>query len=159
MAYQKRRDQKTVRDVVPHDVTVRTLRATTRSEAITELLNVLVIDGVLPMDKERDVRDSILQRESVASTGIGNGIAIPHAKNKFADRLGLAVGLSDEGIEWNSHDGMDAYFVALWVCQPADTKRHLALMRGIAAAAQDPNTSGRLQACKDKKGLLALLEE
>ena len=149
-----RRNFRTVRDAVPHDVSVTHLKAGTKAEAITELLNVLTIAGVLPLEKERDIRDSIIQRESVASTGIGNGIAIPHAKNKFVDRLGLAVGLSDQGINFGAHDDMDAYFVALWVCPPAATKEHLALMRGIALIAQDINDAGRLQAIKNKRDLL-----
>jgi PTS system fructose-specific IIC component len=157
MAQQKR--TRTVRDAVPHDVWVQPLKATDKERAITELLNVLVVHGVLPMEKEREVRESILERERVASTGIGNGVAIPHAKHKFADRLGLAVGLSHDGLDFGAHDGMDAYFVALWVCPPAATKEHLALMRGIATIAQDPNAAGQLQACRDKKGLLDVLSK
>jgi mannitol/fructose-specific phosphotransferase system IIA component (Ntr-type) len=154
-----KRDRRTVKDVVPHDVVVQHLDATSPKEAVTTLLNALVIQGVLPMDKERSVRESILERESVASTGIGNGIACPHAKSKFADRLGLAVGISVEGIDFHAHDGMDAYFVALWICPPADTRKHLALMRGIASVAQDANLAGQLQAIKDKKGLLHVLDQ
>lgn len=153
------RDRRTVKDVVPHDVVVQPLKATTRKEAVTELLNALAILGVVPLNKEREIRDSILDREEVASTGIGNGIAIPHAKSKFADRMGLAIGLSDDGVDFQAHDGMDAYLVALWVCPPAATQQHLALMRGIASIARDPNQAGELQAIKDKKGLLQVLEQ
>ena len=154
-----RRSVRTVKDAVPHDVAVFKLRATTREEAITELLNVLVINGTLPLDKERAVRDAILDREAVASTGIGNGVAIPHAKNKFADRLGLAIGTSDEGIDFGAHDGMDAYVVALWVCPPSATKEHLALMRGIASIAQDINNAGVFQGVRDKRSLLDFLSQ
>ena len=154
-----RRSVRTVKDAVPHDVVVFKLKATTKEEAITELLNALVINGTLPLDKERAVRDSILEREAVASTGIGNGVAVPHAKNKFAARLGLAVGTSAEGIDFGAHDGMDAYVVALWVCPPSATKEHLTLMRGIASIAQDINNAGQLQAVRDKRSLLDLLAE
>jgi PTS system fructose-specific IIC component len=154
-----RRSVRTVKDAVPHDVAVFKLKATTREEAITELLNVLVINGTLPLEKERAVRDAILDREAVASTGIGNGVAIPHAKNKFADRLGLAIGTSDEGIDFGAHDGMDAYVVALWVCPPSATKEHLALMRGIASIAQDINNAGVFQGVRDKRSLLDFLSQ
>ena len=154
-----RRSVRTVKDAVPHDVAVFKLKATTREEAITELLNVLVINGTLPLDKERAVRDAILDREAVASTGIGNGVAIPHAKNKFADRLGLAIGTSDQGIDFGAHDGMDAYVVALWVCPPSATKEHLALMRGIASIAQDINNAGVFQGVRDKRSLLDFLSQ
>jgi len=152
-------EKKTVRDSVPHGVTVQHLKGSSKKDAVTELLNALVIQGVVPLDKERSIRESILEREEVASTGIGNGIAIPHAKSKFADRLGLAVGLSHDGVDFGAHDGIDAYFVALWVCPPAATKEHLALMRGIALIARDANLAGQLQGIKDKKGLIAILEQ
>lgn len=152
-----RRSVRTVKDAVPHDVAVFKLKATTREEAITELLNVLVINGTLPLDKERTVRDAILDREAVASTGIGNGVAIPHTKSKFAVRLGLAIGTSGEGIDFGAHDGMDAYVVALWVCPPSATKEHLALMRGIASIAQDINDAGVFQGVRDKRSLLDFL--
>ncbi|MHC4960093.1 MAG: PTS sugar transporter subunit IIA [Planctomycetota bacterium] len=154
-----KRDRRTVKDVIPHGVTVQHLDAKSPKEAVTALLNAVVIQGVLPMDKERSVRESILEREGVASTGIGNGIAIPHAKSKFADRLGLAIGISAEGIDFHAHDGMDAYIVALWVCPPAATKEHLALMRGLASIAQDANLAGQLQSIKDKKSLHYMLEQ
>jgi len=154
-----KRNARTVKDAVPHDVAVLKLRAATKEEAITELLNALVINGTLPLDKERTVHDSILQRETVASTGIGNGVAIPHAKSKFAERLGLAVGISHDGIDFGAHDGMDAYVVALWVCPPSATKEHLALMRGIASIAQDINQAGVFQGVRDKRSLLDFLAE
>ena len=152
-----KRSVRTVKDAVPHDVAVLRLEAKTKEAAITELLNVLVINGTLPLDKERTVRDAIIEREAVASTGIGNGVAIPHAKNKFAVRLGLAIGTSKEGIDFGAHDGMDAYVVALWVCPPSATKEHLALMRGIASIAQDINDAGVFQNVRDKRTLLDFL--
>ena len=159
MAKDKRLGRKTVRDLVPDDLSVRDLKATTKEEAIAELLNVLVIGGVLDLDRERGVLESILEREKVASTGIGNGIAIPHAKNKFATRFAVAAGLSAEGIEFGSHDDMPVFVVVLWVCPPSATPEHLALMRGIALVARDANMAGTLSAARDKRGFLAVLEK
>ena len=156
---QKRKDVKTVRDFVPSDVIVQHLQTTDKAEAIGELLNALVIAGVLPLDKEKMVLEAILERERVASTGIGNGLAMPHGKSKFAERFGVAVGLSEPGIEFGAHDDIPAFIVVLWVCGPKDTKRHLALMRGLATVAKDPNLSGTLAGCRDKKSFLDVLEK
>jgi PTS system fructose-specific IIC component len=155
----ERRREKTIRDIIPSDVLVRPLAATTKEEAITELLNALVIHGVLDLSREASVRDSLLQREQVASTGIGNGLAIPHAKNKFAERLGVAVGISDEGIDFAAHDGQFATVVVLWICPPKETQAHLALMRALAIVAQEEEVMWRLAGCKDKKSFLGILEK
>jgi mannitol/fructose-specific phosphotransferase system IIA component (Ntr-type) len=155
----ERRREKTVRDLIPSDVLVRPLQATTKEEAIAELLNALVIDGVLDLSREASVRDLLLEREKVASTGIGNGMAIPHAKNKFAERLGVAVGISDDGIDFAAHDGQYAHVVVLWICPPKETQAHLALMRALASVAQEEKVMWRLAGCKDKRSFLGILEE
>jgi PTS system fructose-specific IIC component len=155
----ERRREKTVRDLLPSDVIVRRLKAETKEEAITELLNALVIDGVLDLSREASVRDSLLQREQVASTGIGNGMAIPHAKNKFAERLGVAVGISDQGLDFGAHDSQYAHVIVLWICPPKETQAHLALMRGLATVAQEEKVMWRLAGCKDKRTFLGFLED
>jgi len=155
----ERRREKTVRDLIPSNVQVRLLKASTKEEAITELLNVLVIDGVLDLSREASVRDSLLQREQVASTGIGNGMAIPHAKNKFAERLGVVVGISDQGLDFGAHDDQYAHVIVLWICPPKETQAHLALMRALASVAQEEKVMWRLAGCKDKRTFLGILEE
>jgi PTS system fructose-specific IIC component len=159
VAKDKRFKVRTVRDVLPKEVSVQDLKATTKEQAIAELLNVLAIKGVIDLSREKSILDSILERERVASTGIGNGIAIPHAKSKFAEGFGLAVGLSHEGVDFGAHDFIPAFVVALWVCSPADTQDHLALMRGIASVARDANLAGTLAACRDRRGFLDFAEK
>jgi mannitol/fructose-specific phosphotransferase system IIA component (Ntr-type) len=159
MAGPRKKDRRTVRDLVPSDLVFQKLYCTTREDAIRELLNALVIQGVIDLSREEETRAAILDRESVASTGIGHGIAMPHAKSKFAERFGLAVGISEDGIDFKAHDGSAARVIFLWVCPPAQTKQHLALMRALASVGQDPDNTDRMAACRDRRGLLKLLEE
>ena len=156
---QRHPEKKTAKDVVPECLGVLAIQGETKQAAITELLNAVVIKGVLDLSRERGVREQILEREKVASTGIGNGVAIPHAKNKFAERFGWILGTSHDGVEFDSHDQMPAFVVALWVCRPGDTKEHLGLMRALAFIAKDANLSGQLAGCKDKRGVEDVLEQ
>ncbi len=152
-----RRDNRTLRDLVPTDLIVQRLYCTTPEEAIGELLNALTIQGVIDLSRERETLHAILEREKVASTGIGGGIAMPHAKSKFAERFGVAVGLSEDGIDFGARDGQPARVVFLWVCQPGQTKEHLALMRALAAMAQEDGEIDRLVPCRDRKQMLEVL--
>jgi len=154
---QPRRKEKTVRDVVPPDLEVVKLKAATREEAIRELVTSLVAHDVVDLDREREVRDLILEREGVASTGIGNGVALPHAKFKHAKKLGVVFGLSEDGIEFGAHDSIPAFVVVLWVCQPRQVEEHLALMRGLATVAKDANRAGELAAVRDRRSALEFL--
>ena len=157
----KRRDRprtEKMRPLFPDDLIVHHVDSGDKEQSIGELLNNLVMAGRLDLSREREVRDQILQREKVASTGIGNGIAIPHCKSKWADKLGLCVGISQQGIDFDAHDSALVHVIMLWVCPPAATKQHLALMRAIAAIAKDPKESYRLADCKDRRSFLNALD-
>lgn len=154
---QPRRKEKTVRDVVPPDLEVIRLKATNREEAIRELLSVLVAHDVIDLEREREIRDAILEREEVASTGIGNGVALPHGKSKHAKKFGVVFGVSEDGIDFGAHDSIPAFVIVLWVCEPRQVKEHLALMRGLATVARDPNRAGVLAGVRDRRSALDFL--
>ncbi len=79
------------------------LEEETRDEAIDALISLLEKQGRLP--DSQVFRDAIFHREELVSTGIGMGIAIPHAKLKNISRFFIAVGIQKQkGIEWNSLD-------------------------------------------------------
>ncbi len=147
-----------MRDLVPDDTVVQALKATTRAGAVAELVDALVVIGAIEVGKERGVREAILAREDVASTGLGNGIALPHTKSKFSPRLGLAVGLAEQGIDIGAQDQIPAFVFLLWVCPPTATQEHLALMRGFALVARDANLAGQLAACTDRRSLFSFFE-
>ena len=155
---QPRRKRTTVASLLPSDVWVVHLKADTREGAIKDLVNHLAINGVIGLDREREAREAILQRDA-AATAIGGGLAIPHQKNKFADRFGLVVGLSADGIDFGARDGQDVHAVFLWICPPASTPEHLALMRGLATVGKDGHDMQGLARSRDRRALLAALDE
>lgn len=134
------------------------LDAQEKEAAIASLLNALAVNGRIPIEREREVLDAILQRERVASTGIGGGLAIPHAKSKWADRLGIAVGVSQAGIDFGAIDGQPVRVVVLAVGPPSATAEHLAVMRALATLAKDAKRMQKLAAIRDRRELLALLD-
>ncbi len=75
----------------------------TRDGSIDALISLLDLHGKL--EDRQMFRDAIFHRESLASTGIGMGIAIPHAKLKTIHRFFIAIGVAqNKGIEWNALD-------------------------------------------------------
>jgi len=154
---QPRRKEKTVRDVVPPDLEVIQLKATNRGDAIRELVSVLVAHDVIDLEREREIREAILEREEVASTGIGNGVALPHGKSKHAKKFGVVIGVSEDGIDFGAHDSIPAFVIVLWVCEPRQVKEHLALMRGLATVARDANRAGVLAGVRDRRSALDFL--
>ncbi len=150
-----KRQEKTLKELLPSDVIVQPLVATTKEAAIKELLNALVIHGAADLTREAALLEAFLEREKVASTGIGNGLAIPHIKNKFAEKMTIGFGLSEPGIEYGAHDNQPARVIVMWICPPAETQAHLALMRGLAAMGRDEDNIDTLVKTRDRRALLA----
>jgi mannitol/fructose-specific phosphotransferase system IIA component (Ntr-type) len=154
-----RKKEKTLKDLLPTDVLVQPLKAATKDEAITELLNALVIHGAADLSREAALREAFLEREKVASTGIGGGLAIPHIKSKFADKMTVGVGIADHGIDFGAHDNQPARIIVMWICAPAETQAHLGLMRGLAAMGRDPDNIETLAKTRDRRAFLAEAEQ
>jgi mannitol/fructose-specific phosphotransferase system IIA component (Ntr-type) len=71
----------------------------------------------------------------------------------------IGFGLSEQGIDFSAHDGQPAQVIVMWICPPAETQTHLALMRGLAAMGRDPDNIAKLAKARDRRALLAAAEE
>ena len=82
------------------------LRARTKRDAIGELVELL--ESAHGLDSHGEILDRVLRREAMMSTGIGNGVAIPHGKARSVDRMLAACAIAPSGIEFESVDGEPA---------------------------------------------------
>ena len=159
MASERKQKRKTLRDLLPKDIVVCDLKAAKKDDAIRELCDVLVIAGHVEVGKGDTVLEALLQRERVASTGIGNGMAIPHAKSKWVDKRAIAVGLCREGLEYGALDGAPVKMIVMVATPPSANKEHLVLMRALAGVARDEEQSRRLMQSRDRLSFLDQLEQ
>jgi len=91
------------------------LEAGDRWQAIEELINHLLADGRIQPEHRPAILAAVIKRESSMSTGIGFGIAIPHAATKFVHDLIRIIGRSEKGINFDSIDGKPVHKVALFL--------------------------------------------
>ncbi len=116
--------------VVPGAVQPR-LASNQRDEVIRELIDLLISSGAAPLKWRDMLVSSVLDRERRGSTGFGKGVAVPHVKHPDAQKVSLAVGLSQTGIDFNSLDKQPVYSVFL-LLSPADKpEEHLKAMEVI----------------------------
>lgn len=92
------------------------LKSKNKDDVLEELLRPLQ----LPPEQEKVVLEALKKRESIGSTGIGKGIAIPHTRSLVLDKVNLVVGLSKEGIEFDSLDKKPVHLFFLLVAPPQD---------------------------------------
>ena len=110
------------------------LKAQRNFDAIRELASVLEDDGAVP-DQKRFLAD-LIRREKQASTGIGKGVAVPHAHEDSIERQLLAIGISREGIDFASIDGEPVHIVALLATPRKHQKQHMELLAALSRLLQ-----------------------
>lgn len=118
-------------DIMVNDAIIATLKATTRDEAISELVEAMAGAGAVPAKSVEEITKAILTREAQATTGIGKGVALPHAKVKGIKSPMGTIGLSCDGIDFASLDSKPVYSVILLVSNPDDPDSHLQAMEAI----------------------------
>ena len=106
------------------------LRSANKTEAITELVNLLAENGDLT--DARKVLESVLERESTRTTGIGNGLAIPHGKTTGTNDLVMAIGRPATPIDFQAIDGRPVTIIWLLSSPPDKTGPHIHALAKIS---------------------------
>jgi nitrogen PTS system EIIA component len=134
------------------------MKATARWDAITELVDRLVEEGRVRREERDVVLESIKQREQTMSTGIGFGIAIPHASSDKVTEVVAAFGRSTVGIEFDSLDGQPVFFVVLFVVPKDQFQTHLRTLAAIAKFLNDKTVRDELGRAEDAGQILHVFE-
>jgi nitrogen PTS system EIIA component len=132
------------------------LQAVDKDAALTELVRLLGVDG-----RAGETLLRVLQRrESLGSTGMGRGIAIPHCRSLVANRLRAAYGHSRRGIEFQAIDGKPVHHLFLIVAPPLEiSNQYLPVLGRIAQFAKEPDVPERLATLTRPDEFFQLLEE
>jgi mannitol/fructose-specific phosphotransferase system IIA component (Ntr-type) len=131
------------------DLILPEMQASERWSAIVELVDLLVAESrVRPEDRDL-VLAALRQREETMSTGIGFGIAIPHASSDRIDQVVAAFGRSTKGIEFDSLDNAPVKFIVLFVVPKDQFQTHLRTLAAIAKFLNDRTVRDRLGGAED----------
>ena len=132
------------------------LQATDKDSVLAELVRLLGVDS-----RAADTLLRVLhRRESLGSTGMGRGIAIPHCRSLVASRLRLAYGRSQPGLEFQAIDGKPVHHLFLIVAPPLEiSNQYLPVLGRIAQIAKEPDVPERLASLSQPDEFFRLLEE
>jgi nitrogen PTS system EIIA component len=106
---------------------------------------------------EREVFDTILQRERLGSTGVGNGIAIPHGKLAKLDKLFGLFARLERPIDFEALDGQPVDLVFLLLAPEGAGADHLRALARVARLLRDPEVARKLRESRDAEALYAVL--
>ena len=134
------------------------MKATERWSAIVELVDLLVAQGQVKAPDRDTVLAALRQREETMSTGIGFGIAIPHASSDRVEKVVAAFGRSTTGIEFESLDNAPVKFIVLFVVPKDQFQTHLRTLAAIAKFLNDRSVRERLGTAGSAGDILAIFE-
>jgi Kef-type K+ transport system membrane component KefB/mannitol/fructose-specific phosphotransferase system IIA component (Ntr-type) len=135
---------------------IESLAATTSAEAIAELSLSL---GPQLGDLEPRACRAVLDREAIASTGLGDEVAVPHAVIAGLQRPLLALGLAPGGVDFNAPDGLPSRIVFLLLMPPRAHDQEVRILAEIARAVIEPAMRARLLQAKSLNEVLVLVSE
>jgi len=133
------------------------LKSRDKQGAIRELTDLLAAAGDIK-NKEELVR-ILMDRETLGSTGIGQGIGIPHGKSPRVKKLVAAFGVSKKGVDFESLDGEPAYIFFLLVAREESAGPHLKALARISRLLKDKYIREALKNAADTKAILKIVKE
>jgi len=140
------------------------LKSGTKEEVLREIVGNLVASGVLDEGLVDDAVKTLLEREELASTGVGQNVAIPHVNVDGLEEAVASLSVHSEGVEWAAVDG-DPVKVLFTVLRPEhageshDPDRHLEMMRWIASLSRNGDFRRFAIQARTRTELVDLLKE
>ncbi|ERG66705.1 PTS fructose transporter subunit IIABC [Exiguobacterium chiriqhucha] len=145
-----------ITDLLKKDTIQLNLRSRSKAEVIEELVDVL--DRAGKLSDRNGYRDAILAREAQSTTGLGEGIAIPHAKTKAVKQPAIAFGRS-EGIDYEALDGQDSRLFFMIAAGEHANNEHLETLSKLSVFLMDPAFQERLYAATSEDDVIRAIEE
>jgi fructose-specific phosphotransferase system IIA component len=144
-------------ELLDKDSIVISLKSGTKDEVLEEMVDVLYRAG-----KIKDtyaVLKAIVDRERIMTTGIGNGVAVPHCKTPAVDRLVAALGISREGIDFQAPDDEPAHLIFILAAEENNPGPHVRALARLAKLLSSSEVRSAIQACHTPEEVLQVIKE
>lgn len=148
----------TLANLLSADQIIPDMKSVERWDAIGELVDQLVSAEKIQPEDRGAIWEAIKQREQTMSTGIGFGIAIPHASSDRVDGVIAAFGRSLKGIEFDSLDGEPVFFIVFFVVPKDQFQTHLRTLAAIAKFLNDKTVRDELGKASNSADILRVFE-
>jgi PTS system nitrogen regulatory IIA component len=146
-----------ISEILNKELLIPDLQSKNKKGVLEELAGVLVAQGKLP-DIEKVV-EVLLDREKLGSTGIGDGIAIPHGKIRDLGEVVASFGRSREGVDFESIEQKPTHLFFLLVAPENSAGIHLKALARVSRLLKDPNFRKRLMQADSAERLFHIISE
>jgi mannitol/fructose-specific phosphotransferase system IIA component (Ntr-type) len=149
----------TLSSLISSDRVIPDMAATEHWPAICELIDQLVASGSFPESGREEILEALRNREDQCTTGIGNGIAIPHSFSDHIDQVTAVFGRSKDGIDFGALDHAPVHFVVLFLVPKEEYNLHLRTLAAIAKMLNNRTVREKLSEAASTAELIEVLSQ
>lgn len=146
-----------IKDILSPESMIMDLQATTKDEAINEMADLEVATGIVN-NKEKFV-ESIWAREKESTTGIGGGIAMPHARNEYINKARVLFAKSEKGVDYDSLDQQPVHLFFMITAPAGADNTHLQALAKLSSLLINPDLVEKLKAAKTADEVIGLFSQ
>lgn len=146
-------------EIIPEGGILDDLKSTTKEEVVKEMVQALVKAGRIEESISKKAVKALMDREELGSTGIGAGVAVPHARHESITELLGAFGRSKKGISFDALDGEPVHVLFMLLSSKGASGAHLESLAYISRLVRDDKFVKQLRDAKDAAELRQLLGE
>jgi fructose-specific phosphotransferase system IIA component len=144
-------------DVLNENLVNISLDGTSRDACIRELIDILAdTEAIQNVDS---IFEAVLEREKIMTTGVGNGIAIPHCKHVDSPEFAVCLGIQPKGVDFQSIDKKDVNIIFLLVGPENNPGLHIKLLSRISRLMSNEELRQQLLECKSNKDAFDLIQD
>ncbi len=143
-----------IADILKPECIIPNLDGKTKKDILTRLARPIAENYRVDLE---EMVSALLNREKLGSTGIGDGVAIPHAKVSGLSVIAASVGISREGLKFDALDGKPCYIFFLLMAPANTSSGHLKALARVSMLLKNPDTRKRLIELQDVKNLYAAI--
>lgn len=136
-----------INDVLLKELMIMDLTATTKEAVLDEMIASLIGHGIVT--DEQTFKAGILARENESSTGLGDGIAMPHAKNAAVQKPAVVFAKSKAGVDYDSLDGQPAHLFFMIAAPEGANNVHLNVLASLSRQLINPEVLSQLKAAQN----------
>ena len=144
-------------EYMSEDRIILNLKSQEKEEGFEEMAPLFVEDNIIDAEELEEFIEGLKEREKLTATGMQDGIAVPHAKSPSVHKIALALGISKEGINFESMDGEPSKYIFM-IAAPKGTKQeHLDLLAMISELSYSEEVLEKLGKAQTKSEVIGIL--
>ena len=144
-------------EYMSEDRIILNLKSQEKEEVFEEMAPLFVADNIIDAEELEEFIEGLKEREKLTATGMQDGIAVPHAKSPSVHKIALALGISKEGINFESMDGEPSKYIFM-IAAPKGTKQeHLDLLAMISELSYSEEVLEKLGKAQTRAEVIEIL--